>query len=807
MPKHLVIVESPAKARTIERYLGGDYQVLASYGHVRDLPENPGKGKFGVDVDHDFEPDYVIPDDRRKQVSAIEKAARGADDVWLASDLDREGEAIAWHVAEAANVPQAKRRRVTFSEITEGAIREAFASPRDIDQDLVDAQQARRIVDRLVGYTLSPLLSRKVRGGLSAGRVQSVAVRMVVEREREIRAFTAKEYWTLEAILATADGTAFTADLVRIDGKAVDIGDGETAERHAAAIRALSPVVETLATRTSKRNPAPPFTTSTLQQEASRKLGFSPKRTMSIAQRLYEGVDTPDGHVGLITYMRTDSTAIAGVAMAEAQQVIKDRFGEAYGTGKGRFYKTKAKGAQEAHESVRPTSFLRDPDSMRAHLKAEELRLYRLIWQRAIASQMAPKELETTTAELTGGPYRLRASATRTLFDGFARVYTEGRDDDGTEEAERTLPPLTEGEVTSVTAVTPTQHFTEPPPRYTEATLIKALEEHGIGRPSTYAATISTILERGYVRVEERRLHPEEIGEIVTDLLVSHFGEYVDLAFTARMEEELDEVARGEREWVPLLRAFFTPLKTRVDEKRKELKRADFTTEATDEVCSEGHPMVIRLGRNGKFLACSTYPDHKETRPLPGEEAPKLEGDGETCPLCGEGTLTTKRGRFGAFVGCSRYPDCTYIRKDGPPPPDQLPFEVTCPKNGDGTLIARRARRTGNVFWGCSNYPKCDFTCNDEPTGAVHDIHTDGKGAVVRRGESGLCMTCGAEVPLPGGPLVGLRLPGGPANPAALERPARGGRRGGGGRTAAPRRGGRTGGAPRPGTGTRRASA
>ncbi len=806
MPKHLVIVESPAKARTIERYLGSDYQVLASYGHVRDLPENPGKGKFGVDVDHDFEPDYVIPDDRRKQVSAIEKAARGADDVWLASDLDREGEAIAWHVAEAANVPQAKRRRVTFSEITEGAIREAFASPRDIDQDLVDAQQARRIVDRLVGYTLSPLLSRKVRGGLSAGRVQSVAVRMVVEREREIRAFTAREYWTLEALLATADGTTFTADLVRIDGKAVDVGDGETAERHAAAIRALSPVVESLATRTSKRNPAPPFTTSTLQQEASRKLGFSPKRTMSIAQRLYEGVDTPDGHVGLITYMRTDSTAIAGVAMAEAQQVIKDRFGERYGTGKGRFYKTKAKGAQEAHESVRPTSFTRDPDSMRAHLKAEELRLYRLIWQRAIASQMAPKELETSTAELVGGPYRLRASATRTLFDGFARVYTEGLDD-AAEEAEQTLPPLKEGEVTAVREVTPTQHFTEPPPRYTEATLIKALEEHGIGRPSTYAATISTILERGYVRVEERRLHPEEIGEIVTDLLVAHFGEYVDLAFTARMEEELDEVARGEREWVPLLRAFFGPLKTRVDEKRKELKRADFTTEATDEVCSEGHPMVIRLGRNGKFLACSTYPDHKETRPLPGEEAPKLEGDGETCPTCGEGTLTTKRGRFGAFVGCSRYPDCTYIRKDGPPPPDQLPFEVTCPKNGDGTLIARRARRTGNVFWGCSNYPKCDFTSNDEPTGATHDIHTDGKGAVVKRGEAGLCMTCGAEVPLPEGPLAGLKLPGGPPNAAALERPARGARRGGGGRTAGPRRGGRTGGAPRSGAGTRRASA
>ncbi len=791
MAKNLVIVESPAKARTIERYLGPDYKVLASYGHVRDLPENPGKGKFGVDVDHDFEPEYVISEDRRRQVNEITRAARGAERVYLATDLDREGEAIAWHVAQAADVPLSKTLRVTFSEITESAIQRAFAEPRDIDQHLVDAQQARRIVDRLVGYTLSPLLSRKVRGGLSAGRVQSVAVRMVVEREREIRAFTAREYWTIEAVLATAEGTTFTADLARIDGKVPEIGDGETAEHHAAAIRALRPVVDTVTTKTSKRNPAPPFTTSTLQQEASRKLGFSPKRTMSVAQDLYEGVDTPDGHVGLITYMRTDSTAIAGVAMAEAQAVITDRFGARFGVAKGRTYRTKQKGAQEAHESVRPTSFLRDPESMQPFLKSDQHRLYRLIWQRAIASQMASKELETTTAELVDGIYRLRASATRTLFEGFARVYTEGTDD-ADEEAERRLPPLGAGEVTTVDSVTPTQHFTEPPPRYTEATLIKALEEHGIGRPSTYAATISTILDRGYVIVKERRLHPEEIGEIVTDLLVGHFGEYVDLKFTARMEEELDEVARGEREWVPLLRAFFGPLKERVDEKRRELKRRDFTTEETDEVCSLGHPMVIRLGRTGKFLACSTYPDHKETRPLPGDEPPPLEGEGEPCPECGEGTLQQRRGRFGAFVGCSRYPDCTYIRKDGPPPPDPLPFEVVCPKNADGKLVARRARRTGNVFWGCSAYPACDFTTNDEPTGALHDAtdvtHSDGRGAVARKGDAGICLTCGATIALPDGNLVGLRLAGGPPNPEALARPARRGRSGAAARGAAPAR-------------------
>ena len=802
MPRNLVIVESPAKARTIERYLGDGYRVLASYGHVRDLPENPGKGKFGVDVDHDFAPEYVVSDDRRKHVDSIAREAKRSDLVYLATDLDREGEAIAWHVAEAAGVPPEKARRVTFNEITEGAIREAFAHPRGIDANLVDAQQTRRIVDRLVGYTLSPLLSRKVRGGLSAGRVQSVAVRLVVERERGIRAFTAREYWTLEALLETVDGTTFGADVVRIDGAPLEIGDGESAEAHSVALAGERPVVRSVGTRPLKRSPAPPFTTSTLQQEASRKLGFSPKRTMSVAQRLYEGIETPGGHVGLITYMRTDSTAIAGVAMGEAREVIAERWGERYTMPKGRVYTSKVKGAQEAHESIRPTSFHREPDSLKGNLKPDELRLYRLIWQRAIASQMAAKEMETTTIELTAGRYELRASATRTLFDGFARVYTEGRDDGDEEEQERQLPALTAGDVTTVGEVTPTQHFTEPPPRFTEATLIKALEEHGIGRPSTYAATISTILDRGYVRVEERRLHPELIGEIVTDLLVEHFGDYVDVAFTARMEEELDEIARGEREWVPLLRAFYGPLKARVDEKRRELRRKDFTTEPSDEVCSLGHPMVIRLGRNGRFLACSLYPEHKESRPLPGDEPPPLAGEGEACPECAEGTLVSRRGRFGPFVGCSRYPDCGYIKREGPPPPEQLPFEITCPKNGDGHLVARRARRTGNVFYGCSAYPKCDYTTNDVPVGAVHDADD---GPVARRAESGICLRCGAPVALPADIPPGTRLAGGPPNPEALAKPGKGGGRRTGGRTGRGRAGGTTGRGTR-GT-TRRSSA
>ena len=779
MTKNLVVVESPAKAKTIERYLGPEYHVLASYGHVRDLPENPGRGKLGVDVEHDFAPEYVVSEDRRRQVDAIRKAARSADQVYLATDLDREGEAIAWHVAEAAAVPAEKTRRVTFNEITEGAILEAFRHPRAIDANLVDAQQTRRIVDRLVGYTLSPLLSRKVRGGLSAGRVQSVAVRLVVEREREIRGFTAREYWTLEALLETPAGERFAAELVRVDGSKPDIGDGSSAQAHADALRTLRPRVARVAISNRKNNPAPPFTTSTLQQEASRKLGFSPKRTMSVAQRLYEGVDIGEGQVGLITYMRTDSTAIAGVAMGEAREVIRDRYGPPYVVPRGRVYRTKVRGAQEAHESIRPTSFRRDPESLAGHLKADELRLYRLIWQRALASQMASKEIETTSVDLEAGRYGLRATASRTTFDGFSRVYTEGRDD-GAEEHEGRLPALAEGDETAVADVTPTQHFTEPPPRFTEATLVKALEEKGIGRPSTYAAILSTILDRGYVKLVDRRLRPERIGEIVTDLLVEHFGEFVDPEFTARMEERLDEVARGEREWVPLLREFYAPLRDRVEEKRRELRRRDFTTEPSDEVCSLGHPMVIRLGRYGRFLSCSLYPEHQESRPLAGEEgdasatgagdgAPtgerQLPGVGETCPECGQGTLVEKRGRFGPFVGCSRYPECTFIKKEGPPPPPALPFEAVCPGCGQGHLVTRRARRTGKVFWGCSRYPACDFTTDFEPVGARHDADA---GPVGRRGESGICLLCGAEVPLPEGDAVGMNLPGGPPDPGAL---------------------------------------
>jgi len=787
MSGNLVIVESPAKAKTIERYLGPGYTVLASYGHVRDLPENPGKNQLGVDVDHDFQPVYEVVADRKKQLAAIQKAAAKADMVYLATDLDREGEAIAWHVAEAAHLTPERTRRVTFSEITESAIKRAFEQPRDIDQNLVDAQQARRIVDRLVGYTLSPLLWRKVRAGLSAGRVQSVAVRIVVDREREIRAFTAREYWTLKAVLVAPNGETFEADLVRIEGKKPEIGDGETAERHATAIRASRPVVTDVSVKKSNRNPAPPFTTSSLQQEASRKLGFSPKRTMSAAQRLYEGVETDDGQVGLITYMRTDSVALSSQAMAEATEVIGERYGPEYATPKGRVFKTKTRNAQEAHEAIRPTSFRRDPDTLAKRLGSDEARLYRLIWQRALASQMATKEIETTSVDLAADGYELRANATRTTFDGFSRVYTEGHDDQE-EEAECRLPALTKGDTAGVESVEPLQHFTEPPPRYTEASLIKALEEHGIGRPSTYAATISTIMDRGYVKVQERRLYPEPVGEVVTDLLVGHFGEFVDLEFTARMEDELDDVADGKRAWAPVVRAFYTPFRLRIDEKTKELKRADFTTKPSDEVCSLGHPMVIRLGRYGEFLACSMYPEHKETRELPGTNANGANpaGDGatdgtgepvapEVCPKCGEaegGVLVARRGRFGPFMGCSRYPECDYIKKDGPPPPPPLPFEALCPTCRTGHLVTRRARRTGSLFWGCSRYPTCRFTTSHEPTGAQHDVD---EGPIGRNAEAGICLLCGAAVDLTGiDDPIGRKLAGGEANPEALARPSSG---------------------------------
>ncbi len=709
----LVIVESPAKAKTIERYLGQGYTVHASYGHVRDLP----KRSLGVDVDHDFALRYEPLKDRRRELEKLAELARGANQVWLATDLDREGESIAWHIAEYAQLPEERLKRVTFSEITRSAIEEAFAHPRTINQDLVNAQQARRVIDRLVGYKLSPLVSSKIRRGLSAGRVQSVAVRVVVDREREIEAFVAEEYWTIEAELRRRGSpSGFSAELTRIDGEKARIGSEEEARSHEAALREAAYEVAKVTRSQQKKNAPPPFITSTLQQEASRKLGFSARRTMSVAQSLYEGVALPEGQVGLITYMRTDSVAMASSAVQEAREVAGKRHGADHVPDKPNAFRTKSRGAQEAHEAIRPSSFARAPESVYGHLKPDEQRLYDLIWRRALASQMAPARFDQVGVDVQAGRYVLHAGARKRVFDGYQALYVEGRDD---EEDERltVLPDLGEGEGLDLGKLASEQHFTQPPPRYTEATLIRALEEHGIGRPSTYAPTIETIRQRGYVTIKERRLFPEESAFRVTDLLKEHFPEIVDLDFTARMENQLDDVARGDHEWVPMVREFWLPFSEKVNEGREKIAKQ---VEVTDIPCpvsgDKGDMLIKRFGRNGWFLGCSGYPDCKHTQPLPGEEPeaiPDLPGIGEACPQCGEGHLVAKRGRFGPFVGCDRYPECKYIKKDAQPAAERF---GTCPKCGTGAVVTKRGRRARRPFWGCDRYPDCDYATWTRPT-------------------------------------------------------------------------------------------
>jgi DNA topoisomerase-1 len=719
----LVIVESPAKAKTIERYLGPGYRVLASYGHVRDLPQKA----LGVDLEHDFAPRYEPLKDRRRELERLADEARRADQVWLATDLDREGESIAWHIADYAGLPDERIRRVTFNEITKGAIDEAFEHPRSINQDLVNAQQARRVIDRLVGYKLSPLVASKIRRGLSAGRVQSVAVRLVVDREREIERFVSEEYWTIAAELRrAAAGPTFSAELTRLDGEKLRIGSEEEARRHEEALRGERFVVASVTRSERKKSAPPPFTTSTLQQEASRKLGFGASRTMRAAQSLYEGIALPEGQVGLITYMRTDSVAISSQAVAEARRVVGARYGDEFVPRRPNTYRTRTRGAQEAHEAIRPSSFARTPDSLRDHLKPDEARLYDLIWKRALASQMAPARFDQVSVDIGAGRYTLHAGAAKRIFDGYQAVYVEGRDD---EEDERlsVLPDLVEREALDLENLTSEQHFTQPPPRYTEATLIKALEEHGIGRPSTYAPTMETIRKRGYVTVEERRLHPTESASRVTDMLVEYFPEIVDLDFTARMEDQLDDVARGDHQWVPMVRDFWEPFSEKLVSGRANIAKQ---VELTDIVCPvSGHLMVKRFGRNGWFLGCSGYPECKHTMPLPGEEPeepPELPGVGEVCPLCGQGHLVAKRGRFGPFVGCDRYPECRYIKKDAAPASEQF---GTCPQCRQGTVVTKRARRGGRPFWGCDRYPDCDYATWTRPaaTGAGHGtVSADG---------------------------------------------------------------------------------
>ncbi|MEO6578421.1 MAG: type I DNA topoisomerase, partial [Candidatus Limnocylindria bacterium] len=696
----LVIVESPAKAKTIERYLGPGYHVTASFGHVRDLP----KKKLGVDVDGDFAPTYEPLTDRKKELDHLTNAARKADQVWLATDLDREGEAIAWHIVEHAGLPDDRIQRVTFNEITKSAIDEAFAHPRALNLNLINAQQARRIIDRLVGYKLSPLVASKIRRGLTAGRVQSVAVRLVVDREREIEAFTAEEYWSIEATLArTAGSGQFVAELTKIDGKKAKIGSEADALEHEGALREAAYRVVKVTRGERKRTASPPFITSTLQQEASRKLGFGARRTMSVAQRLYEGISLPEGQVGLITYMRTDSVAMASSAVTEARDIIGSRYGADFVPSKPNAYRTKSRGAQEAHEAIRPSSFVRTPDSLRSHLKPEELRLYDLIWKRALASQMAPARFDQVGVDVGAGRYTLHAGTSKRVFDGYQAVYVEGQDDEQDERL-AVLPELAEDGLVRLEGLAKEQHFTQPPPRFTEASLIKALEEHGIGRPSTYAPTVGTIRERGYVTITDRRIFPEESAFRVIDLLKEHFPDIVDYEFTARMEEHLDDVASGNQEWVPMVREFYTPFAAAVSEgKEKIVKQVEVTDIPCPLTGDKGDMLLKRFGRNGWFLGCAAYPECKYTQPLPGEEPEALDmpGVGEACPQCGEGHLAAKRGRFGPFVGCDRYPDCKYIKKNAAPASERF---GTCPQCGEGTVTTKRSRR-GRSFWGCDRYP------------------------------------------------------------------------------------------------------
>lgn len=705
MPKaktNLVIVESPTKAKTIGRFLGKGFTVTSSYGHVRDLP----KSKLGVDTDHDFAPQYVVPLKAKKVVAALKAEAKAAAAIYLATDEDREGEAISWHLVELLQPDPAKVKRITFHEITAEAIQAALQNPRELDLRLVNAQQARRILDRLVGYELSPFLWKKVVKGLSAGRVQSVAVRIIVEREREIQAFTAQEYWTVEANFK--HGTdVFAAQLSALHHKALDkfsLGGKTAADEAVAAIQNISAwEIAKVEEKETKRTPAPPHTTSTLQQESNRLLGFSAMQTMMLAQRLYEGIELPEGSVGLITYMRTDSTSLAEKFLQETQSYVREELGAAYATG-ARRYATKSKNAQEAHEAIRPTDVRRHPDQLAGMMRPPEWKLYNLIWRRAVASQLPEARLMSTAVDIAGGDAVFRAAGSRLVFDGYLKLALEKRQDN-------LLPVLTTGDACELTELNALQHFTEPPARYSDATLVKALEAYGIGRPSTYAPTIGTIIARGYVERAERRLKPTELALVVNDLLVEHFPEIVDYQFTAKLENELDDIAEGKTDWVPIVRSFYQPFKGHLNSKYEEVNKKDITETATNEVCEKcGSPMVIKLGRFGKFLACSNYPTCKNTKHLnaSGEiEAP--ETTDEKCPVCGS-PMVVKRGRYGKFLACSRYPECKGVKRI------VKSTGVKCPECKQGEIVEKRSKR-GRNFYSCSRYPECKFALWSKPTG------------------------------------------------------------------------------------------
>ena len=713
----LVIVESPAKAKTINKILGKEFTVKASVGHIRDLPSK----KIGVDVDNDFTPEYGVIPGKEKVVKELKAAAAKADAIYLAPDPDREGEAIAFHIAAVIATKKNKGKifRVTFNEITKKAVLGAMENPGEIDSDRVDAQQARRILDRLVGYNLSPLLWRKIRRGLSAGRVQSVAVRLVVDRQREIDAFNKEEYWSIPVKLEGGMPPKFEAKLHTYGDNVVIKRDGEegkrffiTNEKDALAIakelETATFKLETVKKKKRSRKPLPPFITSTLQQEASKKLGYTAKRTMAVAQQLYEGIELgKDGSTGLITYMRTDSVRVADEAQKDARTYIEAEHGANYLPAKSPFYKSKGS-AQEGHEAVRPAYLDKAPKDIKQYLKPEQLKLYTLIWNRFIASQMKPAELEQTSFDISAStptPSILRAAGSVIKFPGFMAVYTETVEDSDDEDSSL-LPALNEGAKLDFISLESKQSFTQPPPKFTEASLVKTLEEQGIGRPSTYAAIMSTIVDREYVIKDQKRFSPTELGIVVNDFLVASFPELLDASFTAKMEDKLDKIESGKNKWAKVLKDFYKPfakdLKTVSDDKTKA-KPEDIDTEEECEKC--GKPMVIRWGRHGRFKACSGYPDCKNSKPLDGDK-PLVEDEptDEKCPKCGSG-MVIKSGRFGKFIACSNYPECKTTKA--------IPTGVKCPDDG-GDVVQRRTKR-GKTFWSCSNYPKCKFATWHSP--------------------------------------------------------------------------------------------
>lgn len=709
MPDALVVVESPAKARTINKILGKDFKVMASMGHVRDLP----KKELGIDVANGFKPTYRTIRDRNNFVRELRAAARSAGRLILATDPDREGEAIAWHVAEALKRVN-DAQRVMFNEITERAVREAVANPSEIDLRKVDAQQARRVLDRLVGYKVSPLLWKTVHGGLSAGRVQSVALRLICEREAAIEAFVPEEYWTVDAKVKREDTLPFRARLVRLKGEKLALKDREEVDRILLDLRAAASDpgyrIADVKRQVQRRNPAPPFITSTLQQEASRRLRFTARKTMQVAQQLYEGIEVRSGTqsatetTGLITYMRTDSTRIASDAVSSARDYILQRFGEAYLPVRARSYR-KGKGAQDAHEAIRPTDMQRPPEVVQAQLTADQSKLYRLIWDRFIACQMSSAVFNRTAVDIRAGEYELRATGSVLKFAGFTALYAEGKDDDP-EEAEARLPDgLKKGDVLKMMSLLPEQHFTKPPARFSEATLVRELESRAIGRPSTYAQIISTLQDRDYTARKSGRFVPTDLGRTVNGILVQAFPDVFNVDFTARMEDELDQVENGEAGWVKVVEDFYGPFATdlqRAEGQRKELKAS--LQEETDRICEKcGKAFVIKWGRNGRFLACSGFPECRNTHPL---EASEAEPSGEVCEKCGS-EMAIRTGRNGRFLACSGYPKCRNTRS--------ISTGVPCPQEKCNGQLKERSSRRGRTFFGCGNFPECTYASWDRP--------------------------------------------------------------------------------------------